>query len=391
VLSQNDIFHYLSMLGIQTSTKIKTNGKWINFSCPLAPWTHEKGADKSPSFGISLTEISAFSCYACHHHGTLSDFARLYCDLAGGDPRAAIDYSREQELPAMRDRAERAQQMRGNDPMARMWAASSVRAAHVKDWTIDFERPRLSPRMISRYDVDVEHPYIVKRGITPTTAQAWGLRIQPDYNRRGYDRLVFPVYDIQGHLLAYSSRMTWDKPTCTACDHTGEDVSWGMWPNDDGTGGCPKCHAFVPPKYMHSKGFTRNLYLYGEHLIDPAKRVGVLVEGNMSPLRLWQLGVKNVVATLGSKVGTELPNVRDETPGQQLYQAGKHFDELVLIADVDQAGASWCRTIQSFYDQASLGRKRVHVVELPEAGTDPADMRVTDEMLLKLLQPFNVW
>lgn len=390
MLSESDILQYLAILGIKMPHKIKPGGKWINFSCPLAQWTHEKGTDRSPSFGISLSPISAFSCYACHHHGTLSHFAHLYCDLAGGDPAPAVQFSREVELDAMRDRADRTLAQRGGDAMSRMFSMQTVRAACVHDWTIDYPRPRLSPRLISRYDVDLEHPYLVRRGIAPQTARAWGLRIRRD--RRGYDRLVFPISDIDGHLLAYSERMTWDAPTCPACDHTGEDVGWGMRPDDEtGEGGCPKCHAFVPSKYMHSKGFTRNLYLYGEHLIDPKRRVGVLVEGNMSPIRLWQIGVKNVVATLGSKLGAALPDTRNETPGEQLYQAGKHFDELVLIPDVDSSGKSWTRTIQSFFEQASLGKKRVHVVELPEAGTDPADMRVTDDLLRSLLAPYDVW
>jgi DNA primase len=389
MLSQNDIFHYLSLLGIRGYGKFRPGDKWVNFSCPLAPWTHEKGTDRSPSFGISLSEISAYSCYTCHHHGTLSDFAKLYCDLAGGDPSAAINYSREIELGAMRDRADRAGAMRGNDPMGRMWSINTKRYALVQDWSQDFARPMISKRMIARYESDPSHPYLARRGISEKTAKDWGLLIHR--GRRGFDRLVFPIYDDAHNLLAYSSRMAWDRPTCTSCGYTGDDISWGMKSKADGGMGCPKCGSFVFPKYMHSKGFSRNLYLYGEHLIDANHRTGVLVEGNLSPIRLYQLGVKNVVATLGSKLGTDLPNPLHQTPGQQLYQAGKRFDELVLIPDVDSAGDSWTRTIIDFFEQTTLGRKKIHVVKLTEAGTDPADQRVSDELLKRLLAPYNVF
>lgn len=391
MLSANDVFHYLGLLGIPITKTRGSQGDWINFSCPLAPWTHEKGRDRSPSFGISLSEISAFNCYTCHHHGTLSDLARLYCDMAGGDPGPAIDYSREVELGAMQSRAERATAARGGDAMGRLWAHRQMRAKLVQDWTLDFPRPRLSVRQISAFDVDPTHHYLVRRGLQERTVRAWGLRIRRD--PRGYDRVVFPIYDHEGHLLAHSSRMSWDQPTCPRCDLTGDEVSWGMVPSKDDPpeGGCPACHAFVPPKYLHSKGFMRNLYLYGEHLLDPNHRTGVLVEGNMSPLRLWQLGVRNVVATLGSKLGCELPNSARQEPGQQLYQAGKHFDTMILIPDRDRSGQEWTKTIQSFFEQTSLGRKTTQVVELPQEGTDPADSRVSDEMLRELLAPYNVW
>ncbi len=45
----------------------------ITSSCPLAKWTHEKGFDSSPSFGISAKPDGAivFHCFSCKEKGTL--------------------------------------------------------------------------------------------------------------------------------------------------------------------------------------------------------------------------------------------------------------------------------------------------------------------------------
>ena len=43
--------------------RVKDNG-WIEASCPLAPWLHQKHHDHSPSFGLNAT-TSYFWCFAC--------------------------------------------------------------------------------------------------------------------------------------------------------------------------------------------------------------------------------------------------------------------------------------------------------------------------------------
>lgn len=43
----------------------KDAGGWVSIHCPLAPWTHERGSDRSPSAGISVNDgVSIFNCFA---------------------------------------------------------------------------------------------------------------------------------------------------------------------------------------------------------------------------------------------------------------------------------------------------------------------------------------
>jgi DNA primase len=64
-VDSNQIVAFLEALHAK---KIKPKGNgWVEACCPLAPWTHEKGHDHTPSFGIVINpgERSFFSCFAC--------------------------------------------------------------------------------------------------------------------------------------------------------------------------------------------------------------------------------------------------------------------------------------------------------------------------------------
>ena len=56
---------FLQALGAN-HIRVKDNG-WVEASCPLAPWLHEKHADHSPSFGLRIDPEgrSHYSCFAC--------------------------------------------------------------------------------------------------------------------------------------------------------------------------------------------------------------------------------------------------------------------------------------------------------------------------------------
>lgn len=73
-------------IGIARSC-IKQSNEWIAAPCPLAPWTHPKGADRSASFGISIAEEgrSGYNCLSCHEHGNVEGLLNQLEDLSGKD------------------------------------------------------------------------------------------------------------------------------------------------------------------------------------------------------------------------------------------------------------------------------------------------------------------
>lgn len=62
--------------------KIRVGGNgWVHSSCPFAVWTHRRGQDAHPSFGISVTPDGT-SRYRCHGCGKGGEVSRLLWALS---------------------------------------------------------------------------------------------------------------------------------------------------------------------------------------------------------------------------------------------------------------------------------------------------------------------
>lgn len=50
------------------------NTRWIQVTCPFAPYTHARAVDEHPSFGITIKDNkpSAYKCLSCNLKGRLS-------------------------------------------------------------------------------------------------------------------------------------------------------------------------------------------------------------------------------------------------------------------------------------------------------------------------------
>lgn len=145
-------------------------------------------------------------------------------------------------------------------------------------------------------------------------------------------RVMFPIADSQGRIIAFGGRTLGD----------GE------------------------PKYLNSPEtplYVKGRHLFGLHLAKEAvRRAGfaILVEGYMDFIRLYQAGVRNVVATLGTAL-TEA----------QVRQLRRYLEtpKVVLNFDGDRAGqAAVRRSFELFLEQGFY----VSVLHLPE-GKDPDD------------------
>jgi len=185
--------------------------------------------------------------------------------------------------------------------------------------------------------------YAIERGLTIETCRAWDL----GHDRRG-KRLVFPLIDHKGRLVATSGRLY-------ACQKCG----WRWGARDKQPKECGSCGAKLPPKFMHSRGFRRDRFLYGEHRrhVDRGWLVYV-VEGNMDAPLLWQLGYRPVVATLGSNVSPI-----------QVEKLVAWWDHALIVQDADAAGDDMVRLVRHMV----AGRMKVSSVR-PSDGRDPGDL-----------------
>lgn len=156
-----------------------------------------------------------------------------------------------------------------------------------------------------------------------------------------YDRLMFPIQDSQGRVIAFGGRILGE----------GE------------------------PKYLNTRDtplFSKTKTVYG---IDRAKdeivkqRKAILVEGYTDVMMCHQFGVTNVVACLGTAI----------TP-EHVRHLRRYADEVILLTDSDNAGARASERSISVLMAEEMPAK---VARLPGEDKDPCDF-----LLSKGKEPF---
>ncbi|MDD5748192.1 MAG: DNA primase [Actinomycetota bacterium] len=183
--------------------------------------------------------------------------------------------------------------------------------------------------------------FLSKKGFTAEELVLAGLSRKREQADGGgiYDifrnRLIFPIHDLRGRVIAFGGRVL---------EETRERHE---------------------PKYLNSPEtpvYRKSRTLYGLHQARPhiqnSKEV-VIVEGYTDLLALYQAGMKNVVATLGTAL----------TPGH--FELLNRFSEKAYLAfDADRAGQEAAQRPLEFCGRFSL---EVLVVKMPE-GEDPASL-----------------
>ena len=252
-MNEHQVRKFSTMLGI-APFKGKSGKGWLETSCPLAPWTHEKGYDRNPSFAIMVNDKgkSYFSCQGCHHKGTFANLAFKFYGFTEDAKYQEIGYQIEQEemqvtadaLPNWDD-AENQDQKINKIFLPR---------SSLNKWPLAFHHKE--PLM-----------YLKKRGIKPMTAVQLGLRYH-----FGEGRVVFPVFDRNYELRGFTGR---------AMDN---DVS---------------------PRIKDFFGLNKELLFLGEHKVFAKRHVYryvIIVEGLMDYAKVVQSGFKNCMALLGSAI-----------------------------------------------------------------------------------------
>src|SRR5215471_15899696 len=139
------------------------------------------------------------------------------------------------------------------------------------------------------------NPYLQRRGVGLTTAARFGVSY---YAGSGFlrPRIVFPIHDGQGRLVAYAG--------CRVDDSE--------------------------PRYLFPSGFRKSQVIFNLHRAvaeAAAKADGAIVaEGFFDCLRVHPSGYRNVVALLGASLSEALEKLPLE-----------RFRELVLMLDGDEA------------------------------------------------------
>ena len=118
-------------------------------------------------------------------------------------------------------------------------------------------------------NLESAHPYLTERELAPETIGEFGLGFCASGSMNG--RVVIPIHNPEGQLLAYAGR-------------------WPGAPPED------------TPKYKLPAGFKKSLELFNLHraIQAPPEQPLVIVEGYFDCIKLWQLGLRRVGALMGS-------------------------------------------------------------------------------------------
>lgn len=166
------------------------------------------------------------------------------------------------------------------------------------------------------------------------------------------DRLMFPFYDMQGHIVGFSGRIVTPK------DGTGKYVNTGETPL-----------------------FTKGKHIFG--LYQARKSIGktgfaYLVEGQFDVMSLHKVGVENVIGGSGTAF-----------TGDQVKLLLRFTDDIIMIYDADPAGVK--ASLKNCELLLKAGAK-VRCIRL-EKGMDPDEFAkahgsLTSKKLKELTEPF---
>ena len=315
--------------------KLKRVGNSFRGPCPF----HQ---GKDPNFAVSPR--GGYVCFVCHEKGDVFTFVQKRLGLDFVDAVKYVGAKSGVEVTEV-SRV----QSSGPDPREKLWEVNAAAAEYFANtlWNDELGAPA--------------REYLVKRHMSRDVAERFGLGFAPrdpgllraHLAQLGFDdarqleaglthirnegeaprprfrnRLMFPIYDAQGRVIAFGGRVI-------------------------GAG---------EPKYLNSAEsptFQKGSTLYGlnwaKHAIRKDDRA-LLVEGYFDCVRLHAAGVESAVAPLG----TALTDAQAEL-------IHKYTRTVFLLYDSDKAGLK--ATFRAGDVLLAHGMK-VHVVTLPE-GEDP--------------------
>jgi DNA primase len=318
---------------------LKKSGREFKACCPF----HN---EKSPSFWVS-PEKQFYHCFGCGAHGTVIGFLMEYEKLEFVDAvadlaqRAGLEVPRDAQgshepgsgdLHDLMSRVARFfEQNLADDERAREYAKQrGIDAPTAAAFALGFA-PDSWNAVLNRFGpAEEERRRLLQVGLIIERDTRGGERTAGFYDRFR-DRLMFPIRDARGRVIAFGGRII-----------------------DQGE-----------PKYLNSPEtplFHKGSELYG--LYEARKSHGdfarvVIVEGYMDVVRLHQAGVTYAVATLGTA-----------TTQDHLNKLFRLTSELVFCFDGDNAGrkAAW-RALENALPLARDGRE-LKFMFLPD-GHDP--------------------
>lgn len=308
ICSENDIIDYVSQF-----VSLKKSGRDYSGLCPF----HN---EKTPSFHVSQDK-QLFHCFGCGASGNLVQFVmrtenldfvdalKLLADRAGiVIPEDDMDFSTESHeqkkriLEMNRLAARFFFNMLKDGEMGKTAREYFIKR-HIPWKTITVYGLGYAPQTPAR---DALINYLLSKGYTKEQILEAGLAVEREGKIRDKfrDRVMFPIIDVRGNVIGFGGRIM-------------NDIK--------------EINGYTIPKYLNSAEtpvFDKGRNLFSLNLAKNAKSTElILCEGYMDVISVYQAGIKNIVATLGTAI-TE----------SQAKLMMRYANEILICYDTDEAG-----------------------------------------------------
>jgi DNA primase len=310
------------------------NGKYLKGLCPFH-------SEKSPSFTVT-PEKQIFYCYGCGKGGSVIQFVM---EMEGESfPEAVTTLAEDAGIPVTWTTAsteepsafqkEKKILHEAHDYSAKLYHYL-LRNTEAAKPAMDYLSSRgFNDTLIEQFELgyaparwDTLTQALERKGYVPAEMEAGGLLSRRQegegYVDRFRDRIIFPIHDPAGQIIAFAGRLL-----------------------SDGQ-----------PKYLNSPEtalFNKSRTLYRLHEARSAiRRIRqvVLFEGYVDVIKAWSAGVHNGVATMGTAL-----------TGEHAALLKRYADEVILCYDGDDAGQAAAHKSIPLLEEAGF---RVRVSVLP--------------------------
>ncbi|MBQ7525424.1 MAG: DNA primase [Abditibacteriota bacterium] len=297
--------------------------------------------EKTPSFYVD-PDKKLFKCFGCGEGGDVFSFVQKAENISF--PEAVEPLAKKYNIPMraseglIRAHSKREKLIEMNTAAADFFSACLRKSPHMLEY---LKKRHLTEDIVKKYglgyapdDWSALTDLLKKRGISPEDAAEAGLSVKKETERgvRYYDRfrnrLMFPITNTSGSIIAFGGRVTDDSQ----------------------------------PKYLNSPEtavFEKNKTLYGLDVARKAIKPGgflIITEGYMDVIAAHKAGFLNTAATLGTAL----------TP-EHVTLIGRYTHNVVLSFDADSAGVKAALRSAPLFEEADF---RVRILSLPK-GEDP--------------------
>ncbi|MCS6829719.1 MAG: DNA primase [Armatimonadota bacterium] len=312
---------------------LKRTGKNFKGLCPFH-------AEKTPSFTVNPS-LQRWRCFGCGQYGDVFDFimrienvtfveaAKMLAERLGLEFRTAGAASAQQQ----------------KDYREQILQANQLAAQFFREMLQRYPLPqrvlqqrRVAPETQERFGIGYAPPewsaltnLIRAKQIPLTIAAEAGLVVRAEsgeYYDRFRDRLMFPIWDRQGRVVAFGGRALGD----------------------------------AQPKYLNSPEtplFRKSRTIYALHLAKQrimAERTALLLEGYMDVVAAHQAGFTHAIATMGTALTEE-----------QIGVLSRLASRVIVVYDSDSAGVEAAKRAAEILQHQEI---EVLIARLPD-GEDP--------------------